>query len=219
MKDAALKMLWVNCVERLKDRINNRTFWEALEQTRPIAIEGNILIIGLDAQNFNRASSLQQVTNMHAITEAVSELFNQPLQVRLIEGTTLQDWETTKENDIRIAAMKQESTTRGIKQDRETTGWEGIYEQVARMYMQTPNRSLPQGKARFASDALYILAEAMDTLYKDEPDEHAERSLARTLERIGSSSDMPAPVLAFELERLRAWRKASADTEEMQAPE
>ena len=88
MKDAALKMLWVNCVERLKDRVNNRTFWEALEQTRPIAIEGNILIIGLDAQNFNRASVLQQVTNMHAITEVVSELFNHPLQVRLVEGVS-----------------------------------------------------------------------------------------------------------------------------------
>jgi hypothetical protein len=212
MKDAALKMLWVNCVERLKDRINNRTFWEALEQTRPIIIEGNILIMGLDAQNFNRASSLQQVTNMHAIMEVVSELFNHPLQVRLIEGTTLQDWETTKENDVRIAAMKQASTTRGIKQDRESTGWEGLYEQVARLYVQTPNRSLPQGKARYANDALYSLAEAMDTLYNDNPDEHAERSLARTLERIGNSSDIPASVLAFELERLRAWRKAGMET-------
>ena len=108
--------------------------------------------------------------------------------------------------------MKQASTTRGIKQDRESTGWEGLYEQVARLYMQTPNRSLPQGKARYATDALYALAEAMDTLYSDNPDEHAERSLARTLERIGNSSDIPPSVLAFELERLRAWRKSGMDT-------
>ena len=214
MKDAALKMLWVNCVERLKDRINNRSFWEALEQTHPITVESDILIIGLDSQNFNRATHLQQVTNMQQITEVVRELFNQPLNVRLIEGSTLQDWEVTKENDVRVQAMKQASLTRGIQEDRAMIGWDGLYEQIARLYVQTPQRSLPQGKARYASEALYTLAEAMDTLYGDTPDEVAERSLARTLERIGNSSDMPPSVLAFELERLRAWRKASLEPTE-----
>lgn len=207
MKAAALKMLWSNCVERLKDRVNNRSFWEALEQAQPVTVENDILIIGLDPENFNRASHLQQVTNMHAINEVAQELFNQPLQVRVIEGTTLQDWEAAKEKDARIAAMKEAGTTRSINVDRQMTGWDGLYEQVARLYMQTPSRSLPQGKARYAIEALNAVAEAMDTLYGDNPDETAERSLSRTLERIGNSSDIPPAVLAFELERLRAWRK------------
>lgn len=212
MKAAALKMLWINCVERLKDRINSRSFWEALEQTHPITVESNVLIIGLDSQNFNRATHLQQVSNMHAITEVVQELFNEPLQLRLIEGTTLQDWETTKERDVRVAAMKQAGTSRHIKEDSQLTGWDGLYEHIARLYMQTPQRSLPQGKARYANDALYTLAEAMDTLYPDNADETTERSLARMLERIANASDIPAPVLAFELERLRAWRKAGLES-------
>ena len=214
MKPAALKMLWVNCVERLKDRINNRSFWEALESTHAITVEGDVLIIGLEAQNFNRASHLQQTTNMHTISEVVKELFNQPLQIRLIEGATIQDWETTKESDVRIAAMKQANTTRHIKEDRQLTGWDSVYETMSRLYVQTPNRSLPQGKARFATDALYTLAEAMDEIYPDEPDEVTERSLARTLERISNSSEIPAPVLAFELERLRTWRKGGQETQE-----
>ena len=214
MTPAALKMLWINCVERLKDRINNRSFWEALESTRAITVEGDVLIIGLDPQNFNRASHLQQVTNMHTITEVVSELFNQPLHIRLIEGTTVQDWETTKETDIRVAAMKQASNTRLVKEDRQLTGWEGVYETMSRLYAQSPNRSLPQGKARYANEALYTLAEAMDTIYPDEPDEVTERSLARTLERIANASEIPASVLAFELERLRTWRKGSMETTE-----
>ena len=141
MKVAALQMLWVNCVERLKDRVNNRSFWEALEKAHPITVESNILIIGLDPQNFNWASHLQQVSNMHAITEVVRELFNQPLQVRIIEGTTLQDWEAAKEKDARVAVMKQSATTRSITEDRQLVGWDGLYEQVARLYMQTPLRS------------------------------------------------------------------------------
>ena len=207
MKPAALKMLWNNCVERLKDRVNNRSFWAALEQAQPITVENDFLIIGLDPENFNRASHLQQVTNMHAITEVAQELFNQPLQVRVIEGTTLQDWEAMKEKDARILAMKQAGTTKAMSVDRQMTGWDGLYEQVARLYMQAPSRSLPQGKARYAIEALNAVAEAMDTLYGDNPDDTAERSLGRTLERIGNSSDIPPSVLAFELERLRAWRK------------
>ena len=35
---------------------------------------------------------------------------------------------------------------------------------------------------------------------------------ARMLERIANAAEIPATVLAFELDRLRAWRKNSADT-------
>jgi len=214
LKPAALKMFWVNCVERLKDRINNRSFWEALEASHPITVESNILIIGLESENFNRASHMQQPANAHTINEVVSEVFGQPLQVRVIEGASLQDWEDTKAKEAHIAAMKQAAASRGVREDRELSGWEGVYDQIARMHMTTPQRSLPQGKARYANDALYTLAEAMDSLYGDTPDESGERNLARTLERISNNSDIPAPVLAFELERIRVWRKASMEPEQ-----
>src|SRR5579871_3220390 len=182
MKTAALTLLWANCVERLKDRINNRSFWEALEACRPITVENDFLIIGLEAENYNRATHLQQVSNLHIINETVQELFNRPLQVRIIEGATLQDWEATKEREAHVEAMKQSTAARLIKEDAEVTGWDGLYEYIARLYMQTPLRALPQGKARYANDALYTLAEAMDTLYPEHADDVVERSLARILE-------------------------------------
>jgi len=212
MKSAALPLLWANCVERLKDRINNRSFWEALEACRPITIESDFLILGLEPENYNRAAHLQQAANLHIISEVVQQLFNRPLQLRIIEGTTPSDWESTKERDARVAVIKQSEANRHAKQDTELTGWDGLYEHIARLYMQTPLRALPQGKARYANDALYVLAEAMDTLYTEEADDVIERSLARILERVSNAADIPATVLAFELERLRAWRKASHET-------
>jgi hypothetical protein len=53
-----------------------------------------------------------------------------------------------------------------------------------------------------------MLMDAMETLYPEQPDDAAERSLARVLDRISNASEIPASVLAFELERLRAWRAA-----------
>lgn len=210
MNAAALPTLWANCVERLKDKINNRSFWEAIEVTRPVTIENSTLIIGLDAINFNRATHIQQVSTMHTVHETVKEVFQQPLQVRLIEGTSLADWESIKEREARVAAMKQQTTVRKVVEEVNTDSWDALYEQIARLYAMTSHRSLPQGKARYANEALYMLVEAMDSLYNDDGDEASERSLARVLDRIANASEIPAPMLAFELERLRAWRKAEA---------
>ena len=212
MSTPSLNVLWANCVDRLKDRINNRSFWEAIELTQAITIENGTLVVGLPAEEYNRVSHIQQTSTLHTVTNVVQELFRQPLQVRVVEGTSPADWEAFKEREARAAAMRQAAVIpRPVTTDGVADSWEALYEQMARLYAQTPHRSLAQGKARYANEALYILVEAMDWLYTDPPDEQMERSLARTLERIANASEMPSSVLAFELERLRAWRRASAE--------
>lgn len=208
MNAASLPTLWANCAERLKDRVNSRSFWEAIEKVHPITIENDTLIIGLDTLNFNLASHIQQTSTMHTVVTTVSEVFNQTLQVRLVEGITLADWEAVKERDARVAAMKQQTVTRKVAENVNADSWDALYDQIARLYAQTPHRALPQGKARYANEALYMLVEAMDTLYSDNADEVTERSLSRILERIANAAEIPAPMLAFELERLRAWRRS-----------
>jgi hypothetical protein len=215
MNMAALPLLWANCVNLLKDRVNNRSFWEALEATRPVTIEGNTLVIGLRESEYSRVGYLEQSANMNAIVKAVQERFNAPLQVRIIEGQTLADWEAIKSRDQRIAVMRQQEIAPRHNEPVVQDGtWEGLADALSQLYSISPFRNLPQGKARFANDALYALAEAMDTLYPEDPDETTERNLARALERISGYADIPATVLAFELERLVAWRRSQAPAEE-----
>lgn len=214
MNDVSLSPLWANCIELLKDRVNNRSFWEALEKTQAITIEGGILIIGLDSVNFNRASHILQIAHFNAVLKAVAELFQQPLQVRIIEGSTLADWASTQDHDARVLAMKQAAVARRTAVEEGVDTWESVSELVAKLFLKSPNRNMPQGKARYANEALYYLAEAMDTLYGEDPDETCEKNLARALDRIAHSSEIPAPVLAFELERLRAWRKTNPEITE-----
>ncbi len=209
MSAASLPILWANCVNQLKDRVNNRSFWEALEQSHAITIESGTLILGIESEQYNMASVIKQVSIMHTVQEVVRQLFGQPLQVRLIEGIGLADWEATKAQDASVAAARQ-AVPAPRTAPSGSTGWDGITEQISRLYAQAPFRALPQGKARYANEALYLLVEAMDALYPEDADEHTERSLARILDRIANASEIPAAVLAFELERLRAWRKAEA---------
>ena len=211
MNATSLPALWANCVDQLKDRINNRSFWEALEATHPITIENDSLIIGIDAENFNRSSHIMQVSTLNTVHRIIGDVFKRPLQLKLVEGVSLADWEAYKSREARIATSKQTSAVKSFSTAPliPSDSWDGIYEQLSRLFSQAGHRSLPQGKARYANEALYLLVEAMDTIYPDPPDEHAERNLARALDRIAASADIPASVIAFELERLRAWRKTS----------
>ena len=204
---------WAGCVKVLKDRVNNRSFWEALEASVPVTLEGDTLIIGFDSVNSNRVGVLQQTTNLNHVREAVEQGFGTPLNLRFIEGTMLADWQAVQERDARVAAMRQAEAVRPMREAAQSGSWEMLNEQISRVYVQMPFRSLPQGKARYVNEALYLLTEAMENpdLYPDEGDEISERSVARLLERIANTADMPATMLAFELERLRAWRKANPE--------
>ena len=206
MDSAALNVLWANCVERLKDRSTSQPFWEALENCKPITLEDGVLILGLSVSKSNLMGYLQQSANQHIMREVTQELFNQNLVVRVIEGDTADDWSLVKARELRVAAIRSDDGKSRMVSDRQAEGWDGLYEQIARLYAQSPMRAMPQGKARYANEALYVVSEAMDNLYGAQPDEIAERGLARVLERIANASDIPASVLAFELERLRAWR-------------
>ena len=211
MNAASLPVLWANCVDRLKDRINNRSFWEALEATHAITIEGDSLIIGIDAENFNRSGHILQSSTLNTVLKTMEEVFNKPLQLKVVEGSTLADWEAHKAREVRLAASKMAAVTAVSTPSSVTDSWEGVYEQLSRLFAQAGNRSLPQGKARYANEALYLLVEAMDTIYPEPPDDHSERNLARAIDRIAASADIPASVIAFEMERLRSWRKASTE--------
>ena len=209
MNTASLSALWAQCVTLLKDRVSNRSFWEAIELTHAVTIENDTLIIGLDSLNFNRSSHITQAFALAAITQVVGEVFGRTLQVRLIDGTTLAEWENVKAHAVRVLAMQKQTNVRKISESSQTNTWDSLADRVTQMYTATPQRTFPQVKARYVTEALYFIVEAMDELYSDEPDELTERSLAKVIDRIANAVEMPATMVAYELERLRAWRRDS----------
>lgn len=199
--------LWAKTVDMVKDRVNNRSLWETMEKTVGITIEDNTLIIGLDARLFNLAGHLNVSEHRNAIEQSVSQLAGRPMKVRVIEGTTLDDWVYTKKRDERVAAMRSATYEKRDRQEAEAQSWDSVYDYVSRAYSATPLRQLPQAKARYLTDMLYVISDAMERLYPEEPDENTERLLARVIDRVAHSAEVPPTLVALELERLRAWRK------------
>jgi hypothetical protein len=197
-------------VDTIKDRINNRSLWAALEKTSAIAVEEGVLVLGHGPENSGVAAVIQHPGTLHAVTVIVNEVFGHKLQIKIIEGSTPADWQLYKEREVQAEAIRKAALAPKAASSTAASGsWEAVYEQMARLFAQMPYRALPQGKARYANEALYILLDSMEKLYPSPPDDSSERSLARVLERIANASEIPAPVLAFELERLRAWKASN----------
>jgi hypothetical protein len=199
--------LWKKTEDRVKDRVNHRSLWETMEKAVGIAIEGDVFIVGLNARNFNEAGHMNVSEHRNAIEQAASTFAGRPLKVRIIEGDTLADWVATKQRDERVAAMRTVTYERQDRNEAAAQNWDTLYDYVARAYSALPNRSLPQSKARYLTDMLYVLSDAMNQLYGDQPDESTERLLARVVEKVASNADVPATLVALEIERLRAWQR------------
>ena len=149
-----------------------------------------------------------------SVQSTIREVFGREYKLKLIEGTTMADWQIVKAQEAKLAELRAAVASQP-QPTRPTTstaapGWEGVYERISSLYHEIPSRNLPQGKARYASEALYALANEMTALYPENPDDATERSLGRILDRIASQSEMPVVVVAFELERLRVFLKSQA---------
>jgi hypothetical protein len=202
--------LWAQVVKVVKDRVNSRSLWEAMEQARGITVEDDTLIIGLSSRIFNLAGHMNVSEHRNAIEAAASSVAGRPIRTRVIEGDTLDDWIFTKKRDARISAMREASYEKRDRKEAESQSWDMLYDYVARAYSALPLRQLPQSKARYLSEMLYVIADAMETLYPENPDENVERLMARLIDRVAHSAEVNPTIVALELERLRAWRSQSA---------
>jgi len=202
--------LWAKTADQAKDRVNNRSFWEALENAVPLTIENDTLIVGLNARIFNMAGHLTVSDHKNTIETVLSKLAGHRLTIRVIEGDTLEDWNYTKAREERVAVMRATSYERKDREDAEGQSWDALHDYVARAYSGAKLRQLPQSKARFLTDMLYIVSDAMDNLYPEPADDATERHLARIIDKVASSAEVAPAIVALELERLRQWRKQSS---------
>lgn len=196
------QQLWLCATDAVKDRINNRSLWETMEQAVGITLEDDVLIIGLNPRDINHASHLTVAEHRNAIERALSTLAGARLRFRVIEGQTLEDWALVKTRDARVAAHRTQTWDRRDRIEDTVQTWEGLLEEVARLYSSTPLRALPQSKARFLRQTLHVVRQAMERFGFDPADETAQRQLARVIDRIATSAEVPATLVALELDRL-----------------
>ncbi|MCL6518358.1 MAG: hypothetical protein K6T99_00850 [Armatimonadetes bacterium] len=200
-----IRTVWNKVVDHVKLKVMHRTLWEALENSVPIIIDEGQFVVGFAPGLFHLSGNMTTSEHKMAIENAIRQFTGQSLTLRIIEGTTLQDWAHAKAKDQQIAAIRDAAYQKQKEEKAAAKSWEGLLEYVSRRYANTPLRTLPQAKAKYIEEAVRAISETIDELMPndDSADELAERSLARVLEKVATLTEVPSAIIAMELRRFR----------------
>ncbi|MDI6827311.1 MAG: hypothetical protein QME62_02370 [Armatimonadota bacterium] len=204
-----IRTAWNKVVDHVKLKVMHRTLWEALENAVPVTIDEGQFIVGFAPGSFHLSGNMTTSEHKMAIENAIRQFTGQPLTLRIIEGTSLQDWAHAKAKDQRMAALRDAAYQKQQQEKATAKSWEGLLEYVSRRYANTPLRTLPQAKAKYIEEVVRTISETMDELMPDsddaddDADELAERSLARVLEKVATLTEVPSAIIALELRRFR----------------
>lgn len=183
---------------------------EAFNAAIPLAIDDDgIFVLGFDGANFYRSGLLDRPDVRLKLEEILTKGFKRPMTLRIIHGTTAEDWRTTKSRE-QIAAEKREEA---FAQAQEATGAQSSFDalglELRRRYGALEGRQYTQVKARFLVDSIPLILETERLIVEREgtSTDALQRQLSRLVDSLALMLDVPPLVIALEVERQREMRK------------
>jgi hypothetical protein len=194
-----LEQIWAEELPEIRKGVTGVGIWSALNACKPVALEDGTLVVGLRPEDSELVGHLKLPQTRAVIERTISERLGHPVTLRVIDGTTLQDWEAVKRKEAQARRIQDRAHAKYQAEASARTNWEHVYEQVNRLYSAAPNRSLPQSRAAFFFEAVEIVVQARSA--QGTLDELGERNYARCLERIAQYAGLPSTFVAIEVAR------------------
>lgn len=199
-----VSQLWEDIKARIKAQGFNLPLFRALDAAVPIALDGNQLAIGYEAEAYSQ-STLLEVPQHKNLIQRVLQSLPQPVELFIVEGTTLQDYLNAKERQIAAsAAMREVLQARVERQSTEQILQEAAH-RFHQRYQVLIGRGLPQIRARFLLECLGELVEVEERIMKveHEEDQVKQKQFARVLDRLAGMVEMPSTLVALEYLRYK----------------
>lgn len=219
--DAPLNEIWARVFDRVRRDINVATVWLAMQAIKPLAIDGHYFVAALPTDMKFLGINLQSGEVSLAIEDALQKEMGRVLAFKLIEGETLADWEVEKVSaatppraapsaEVPPAARAAESMSAehyAPPSDREVfQTWEALNEELVHGIKSARLMKYPQGQAAYILSSIEKISDTMDLLFPaaGQPrDEAQERTLAKTIDRLGSVVNLDPLFIALDLGRYR----------------
>jgi len=223
--------LWREATELLFERSDSfSSLLQTMRVAVPIALEGNMLIVGVAGKDQYLSGHLSIPGNRYRIIEALREVSGQDIDYRVIEGTTQQDWEfvqraegrrpgpapeqpepaipTARPAGVPSAAPKTKQATRGVEAPQ-VTAWDLLSRKITNGWGGTPNRQHPLTRAEFLQTAIRWISDTMKEATEEGMAADAvRREVGKAIERVAQFVDIPATVVAMELTRAHPRRRS-----------
>ena len=173
-------------------------FFRALERAVPIALDGSVLVIGLDSTvDGALQGALNSSDNLNILHKAFRDVTGLADGiVRVIEGTTPADWANAQARDAASREMAARQLARA-KPSASSAGWDQAIDAVSALWQQCESRTSPVAKARFVLAAIEHIVGIVGT--EGLTNEADSRSLQRAVERIASCAQIDAVYVAAEV--------------------
>lgn len=208
-QEADVNGLWQQVTEALHRGPINRPLWEAAGAAAPLVMENETLILGFQPKDMRHASYLETTVNKTRIVEILQARVGRRIDLKCIEGATLQAWESTK-----VREADQEARARAKVEHIQAHGttiraWEDLNQRLVKLFSATEARRFPTVLAGMLVRALPMVYETDAQVRTSDPGAETIHNgeLNRIFDKLGTYCDMPSTQVALEFMRYRGTRK------------
>jgi len=178
--------------------------WEAAACVKPLAIDGDTLVLGVPMDKAGLASHLESTRHRHQVQAIIEKVAGRKLGHRVIEGDTPEAWVRRKAmEEARTAAADAALEQRRARRDA-VSSWEGLREQLTLKFQQMAAKRSPRALAEYLHEVLPLVLETERRLEQQglTDDETHERQVSRVFDKIATQCNIPSTVVALEYLRL-----------------
>ena len=194
---ADLADVWKTSLPQILKNVTGRGVWTALNAAAPVIFEDGVFVLGVPPQDSALGAHLRLPATSQLIERSVGAGMGQAIRLRVIDGTTLEDWDLVKRRDVERRRLQEAELNKMRAELSAKTSWDAVYEQLSRRFAAISNRSLPQNRARFFEEAIEVIVEARTS--QTQWDDLGERNFARCLERVSQYTELPSVLVAREV--------------------
>ncbi len=189
--------LWSNALPQVKQSVTGVGVWTALNACKPVIFEDGVLVLGLPYTDGELAGHLRMPQTARLIEQICTKIAGSSVKVRVIDGTSTDDWEKVKRRDVEALRMQEHALQKARTEHEARSSWEGVYEQLGRRYAAISNKTLPQNRAKFFKESVAMLSDIRKS--QGSGDDFVERNFARCIERIAQYTEIPSGVVAIRV--------------------
>jgi hypothetical protein len=199
-----LDALWQGVNDELHRGELIPALWQAAAAVKPLAIDGDTLILGAPQDKMGLASHLESTRFRRPVESLIEKVAGQKLSCRVIEGDTLEAWERRKVIEDARAAGADASLVRRRERRESVSSWEGLRETLTQKFSELASRRSPRSLAQYLQIVLPLVRETERKLEEQgvELDDADERQLGRVFDKIATQCNIPSTIVALEYLKL-----------------
>lgn len=210
-------MLWREATETILERSDSFSpMIEAMRTAVPIALEDDLLVVGIEGKDQYLAGHLETPANRHRIAAVLKEISSRDVEFRMIEGSTREDWDFVKRAETRRAQAAPPppptptATARTAQAGAEparpmapqVTVWELLGRKIQNTWQGTSLRQHPLVRAEFLMKCVnWIVETSNEATDEGQPRDVIHREQGRAIERVAQLLEVPTTVIAMEVIR------------------